>query len=60
MWTEKMEMPNAEMSISDGTPKSNYINVITYYISQGLDGAFPNLPHYSLLATHEKSKMQSK
>ena len=24
----KMEMPNAEMSISDGTPKSNYINAM--------------------------------
>ena len=48
MWTEKMEMPNAEMSISDGTTKSNYIIVITYHISQGLDWAFPNLSHYSL------------
>ena len=55
-----MEMPNAEMSISDETPKSNYINVITYQTSQGLDWVFSSLSHYSLLATPEKSKIQSK
>jgi len=32
-----MEMPNAEMSISDGTPTSNYINVMFFRaVNKGL------------------------